>query len=234
MNKYLGSPLVSNWKIYKDDLACFQFHQKFVVLNKPRYIGLTVLELSKLLMYQFHYNYFSKKFDNLKILFSDTDSFCYAIKTKEDLYKEIKDDIEWFDFSNYNKEHENFNNDNHLIPGKMKDEMGGKVITEFVGLRSKMYSVLLQNQKVKKTAKGFTRNMQKDIRHDNYLQCIDDDDNMIDFSFKGNKLEHSNHEIFLVEKTKAGLCAYNDKKYIKRIGNRQFLCKSFGHFNLRS
>ena len=157
VDKILKSPLVSKWKIYHEDLACFQLFQNSVVLNKPRYVGLTVLELSKLLMYDFHYNYFLEKFEDVKVLLSDTDSFCYLIKTKKDLYTEIKNDLHWFDFSNYSNEHENFNNDNHLIPGKMKDEMGGKKINEFVGLRSKMYSVLIENNTIKKQLKDFKK-----------------------------------------------------------------------------
>ena len=232
VDKILKSPLVSKWKIYHEDLACFQLFQNSVVLNKPRYVGLTVLELSKLLMYDFHYNYFLEKFEDVKVLLSDTDSFCYLIKTKKDLYTEIKNDLHWFDFSNYCDEHENFNNDNHLIPGKMKDEMGGKKINEFVGLRSKMYSVLIENNTIKKTAKGFQKNMQSNIHHSEYLRCIDDDTRMLDLSFSGNKIEHENHEIFLVEKTKSGLCAFNDKKHIRKTGHREFQCKSFGHYSL--
>ena len=73
-------------------------------------------------------------------------------------------DLDWFDFSNYNKDHENYNADNHLVPGKMKDEMGGKIINEFVGLRSKMYSITVENQSDKRAAKGFLRNIISDMK----------------------------------------------------------------------
>ena len=230
IEKILRSPLVSDWKIYHENLASFELISKSVTLNKPRYVGLTVLELSKLLMYNFHYNYILKKFENVKILLSDTDSFCYNIKTKKDFYKTIKEDLDWFDFSNYNKDHENYNADNHLVPGKMKDEMGGKIIEEFVGLRSKMYSITVKNQHDKRAAKGFLRNIQKNkIRHEDYLKCIDD---VTDMTFTGNKIHHENHEIFLMEITKRGLCAYNDKKHIEKKGFRDFDCTSFGHYKL--
>ena len=229
VDKILRSPLLNDWIIYNEDLASFEINPTSVTLNKPRAVGLTVLELSKLLMYDFHYNYFLKKFENVKVLLSDTDSFCYYIKTKKDFYKIIKEDLDWFDFSNYNKGHENYNNDNHLVPGKMKDEMGGKIIDEFVGLRSKMYSLTVQNQQDKKAAKGFLRSIQKDIRHEDYLRCIDE---TTDLSFTGHKIHHEHHQIFLSEDTKKGLCAYNDKKYIDKKGFRNFNCLSFGHYKL--
>ena len=229
VDKILRSPLLNDWIIYNEDLASFEINPSSVTLNKPRAVGLTVLELSKLLMYDFHYNYFLKKFENVKVLLSDTDSFCYYIKTKKDFYKTIKEDLDWFDFSNYNKEHENYNTDNHLVPGKMKDEMGGKIIDEFVGLRSKMYSLTVQNQQDKKAAKGFLRSIQKDIRHEDYLRCIDE---TTDLSFTGHKIHHEHHQIFLSEDTKKGLCAYNDKKYIDKKGFRNFNCLSFGHYKL--
>ena len=229
VDKILRSPLLNDWIIYNEDLASFEINPTSVTLNKPRAVGLTVLELSKLLMYDFHYNYFLKKFENVKVLLSDTDSFCYYIKTKKDFYKTIKEDLDWFDFSNYNKGHENYNNDNHLVPGKMKDEMGGKIIDEFVGLRSKMYSLTVQNQQDKKAAKGFLRSIQKDIRHEDYLRCIDE---TTDLSFTGHKIHHEHHQIFLSEDTKKGLCAYNDKKYIDKKGFRNFNCLSFGHYKL--
>ena len=229
VDKILRSPLLNDWIIYNEDLASFEIYPSCVTLNKPRAVGLTVLELSKLLMYDFHYNYFLKKFENVKVLLSDTDSFCYYIKTKKDFYKTIKEDLDWFDFSNYNKEHENYNTDNHLVPGKMKDEMGGKIIDEFVGLRSKMYSLTVQNQQDKKAAKGFLRSIQKDIRHEDYLRCIDE---TTDLSFTGHKIHQEHHQIFLSEVTKKGLCAYNDKKYIDKKGFRNFNCFSFGHYKL--
>ena len=229
VDKILRSPLLNDWIIYNEDLASFEINPTSVTLNKPRAVGLTVLELSKLLMYDFHYNYFLKKFENVKVLLSDTDSFCYYIKTKKDFYKTIKEDLDWFDFSNYNKEHENYNTDNHLVPGKMKDEMGGKIIDEFVGLRSKMYSLTVQNQQDKKAAKGFLRSIQKDIRHEDYLRCIDE---TTDLSFTGHKIHQEHHQIFLSEVTKKGLCAYNDKKYIDKKGFRNFNCFSFGHYKL--
>lgn len=232
VNKLLMSPLIEDFKIYHENLACFQMYKQSVTLNKPRYVGLAVLDLSKLLLYRFYYKYILEKFENVKILMSDTDSFCLFIKTSKDFYDQIKADKDWFDFSNYNKDHPNYNKDNFLIPGKMKDEMAGKKIKEFAGLRSKMYSVKVEDNKDKKTAKGLLRSIQKNIRHEDYLKCIDDEDKKLALSFTGKKIHSENHELFLAEVNKRGLCNYNDKKYINKKGFRDFQCISFGHFIL--
>ena len=107
-----------------------------------------------------------------------------------------------------------------------------KKIKEFAGLRSKMYSVKVEDNKDKKTAKGLLRSIQKNIRHEDYLKCIDDEDKKLALSFTGKKIHSENHELFLAEVNKRGLCNYNDKKYINKKGFRDFQCISFGHFIL--
>ena len=126
--------------------------KKSVKLNKSKYIGSAILALSKTVVCDFHYNYMMKKFMDCKLLFSDTDILCYSIPGVEDIYKEIKDS-EWFDFSNFPKNHPNFNVDNKMISGKFKNESQANPILEFVGLRSKMYSILPMEGHKKATAK---------------------------------------------------------------------------------
>ena len=92
-------------------------------------------------MYDFHYSYFKVNYD-VKLLFTDTDSLVYEIKGVNDVYERIYSDKDLFDFSNYSKEPKFYDDSNKKVIGKMKDEMGGKVISEFVGLRSKMYSLI--------------------------------------------------------------------------------------------
>ena len=123
-----------------------------IMLNKPTYVGFTVLELSKLLMYKFHYTYILTKYPNAKLLFTDTDSLCYDIATG-DIYKDMYQDAVHFDTNDYCKDHFLFSNVNKKVLGKMKDETAGLAVKEFVGLRSKMYS-MTYSDKEKKTAKG--------------------------------------------------------------------------------
>ena len=107
-------------------------------LNKPIYVGFCVLELSKLLMYNWHYNYFVKNFD-CSLLFTDTDSLVYEIRGVDDVYEKMYEDRGLFDFSDYSEKSKYYDDSNKKVIGKMKDDMGGKVISEFVGLKSKMY-----------------------------------------------------------------------------------------------
>ena len=122
------------------------------MLNKPIYVGFTVLELSKWLMYDFHYNFIKKHFDT-KLLFTDTDSLTYEIKS-DDVYEESFKHKHLFDFSNLSKNSKFFDETNKTVIGKMKDESEGKINDEFVGLKSKMHSMKNNDDKETNTAKG--------------------------------------------------------------------------------
>ena len=119
------------------------------MLNKPIYVAFTVLDLSKWKMYDFHFNFIKKNFD-AELLFTDTDSLIYEIKS-ENVYEKWKD---LFDFSNYSKDSKFFDNAKKKVIGKMKDEFGGVVIVEFIGLKPKMYSIKKIDGKEHNTAKG--------------------------------------------------------------------------------
>ena len=112
-------------------------------MNKPIYLGLSILEISKILMYEFWYDYMKPKYnDNVRLCYMDTDSFVMHIKTN-DFYKDIAGDVEnRFDTSNYEVNRPLPTGKNKKIIGLMKDELGGKIITEFVTLRPKTYSFL--------------------------------------------------------------------------------------------
>ena len=96
-----------------------------------------ILELSKVLMYEFHYDYIKNKYDNKsKLLVTGTDNLMNEIKT-EDVYEDFSSNKERFDFSNYSTKSKYYDNSNRLVIGKMKDEAGGVAIKEFVGLKLK-------------------------------------------------------------------------------------------------
>ena len=109
------------------------------MLNKPIYVGFTVLDLSKWRMYDFHYNFTIKNFD-AELFFTDTDSLNYEIKS-ENVYEEFFKCKHLFDFSNYSKDSQFFDQTNKKVIGKIKDEFGRVIVIEFVGLKSKMYSM---------------------------------------------------------------------------------------------
>ena len=162
--------------------------KKEVVLNKPIYVGMAILELSKLHMYKFHYDFIKTKYGNkAKLLFTDTDSLCYCIET-EDVYEDMKANNELFDMSNYG-ENENtakyFDATNKKVLGKFKDEYGGIIVFEFVGLKPKMYSMQTMEGKEKATGKGINRCVLKKIPHQRFKDCIQSD-NIIDQMLLGH------------------------------------------------
>ncbi len=136
----------SNFKkgnIFHEKLIAVNMEKTTIKLFKPIYLGMSILDLSKTLMYKFHYNYIKPKWeDKSRLLFTDTDSLCYEIKTNN-AYKDISEDVdEWYDTSNYDKDHPSrlYTNKNKKVIGFMKDECGGNDIVEFVGLKPKSYS----------------------------------------------------------------------------------------------
>ena len=128
-----------------------------VKMNKPLYLGMSILDISKILMYEFWYNYIIPKYgDRAKLCYTDTDSFIINIIT-EDFFQDISNDVEkWFDMSNYDKNDKRplLIGKNKKVPGLFKDELGGKIITEFVALRPKAYAYLDDYGNDHKKAKG--------------------------------------------------------------------------------
>ena len=111
-----------------------------LVLNKPVYTGMTILENSKIMMYDFYYNHLKARYKTkCDLIYTDTDSLLLHIQT-EDVYKDMKDYLWLYDTSNYPKEHPLYDVRNKKVLGKMKDECGGELIEEVVALKPKMYS----------------------------------------------------------------------------------------------
>ena len=130
-------------------------------MSKAVYLGLSVLELNKILMYKFWYDYVKPKYDEkAKLYYMDTDSFIVDIKT-DNIYQDIgKDDVKTrFDTSNYELERPLHKGEKKRVIGLMKDELGGEIMTKFVGLRAKTYSYLLDNFSEDKRAKGKFENL---------------------------------------------------------------------------
>ena len=157
-----------------EDLSIIEMNKTRVKMNKPIYLGLSILDISKLLMYEFWYDYMKPKYGNdVKLCYMDADSFIINIKT-EDFYKDIANDVEkMFDTSNYEVDRPLPTGKNKKVIGLMKDELGGGIITEFVALRPKTYSYLTDDCKENKKAKG-TKNcvIKRMIKFDDYKKCI--------------------------------------------------------------
>ena len=144
-------------KILDNDLVAVCKNKVTLTLNKSAYIVMCMLEFSKVLMYDFHYDYIKNKYsNNSRLLFTETDCLMYEIKT-EDVYEEM------FDFSNYSTKSKYYDNSNKLVAGKMKDKTAGLAIEEFVGLKPMMYSYLIDDNSEHKKAKCHSHNENEDV-----------------------------------------------------------------------
>ena len=143
-------------------------------MNKPIYLGLSILETSKTLMYEFWYDYMKPKYgDNVKLCYMDTDSFIMHIKTEE-FYKGIAKDVEKrFDTSNYEVNRPLPTGKNRQVIGLMKDEVGRKIMTEFVALRPKTYSYLTDDCEEDEKAKGTKKCViERRLKFNDYKDCL--------------------------------------------------------------
>ena len=153
-----------NSKIFNENLVAVDKIKETLKLDRPAYVGICILDLSKTLMYDFNYNYLKKRYNNkTKLLFTDTDSLCYEIETR-DSYEELRQDKNLFYNSDYPKDSKCFDSTNKKVIGKFKDEAAGMPIVEFIGLLSKVYSHVKENGKNEKTAKGVRKRYKKEYQ----------------------------------------------------------------------
>ena len=160
--------------LISEDLSIIEMKKTKIKINKVIYLGLSILEVSKILMYEFWYDYMKPKYnDNVKLCYMDTDSFVMNIKTNN-FYKDIAHDVyNRFDTSNYGANRPLPIGKNKKVIGLMKDELGGEIITDFIVLRPKTYSYLADNDKIDKKAKGTKKcAINKVIKFDDYKKCL--------------------------------------------------------------
>jgi hypothetical protein len=157
--------------------------------------------------------------DKCKLSFTDTDILTYHIYT-EDLYKDMDDNKEYLDRSDYNMSgYRSQDNTNKKVVNKFKNETNGVPIEEFIGLRSKCYSILLDDDKEKKTAKGVKKSaVKKVINHQDYKNCLFGDFNQQRLNVSFYNLKSINHQISLYQFIKTGLSCYDDKRYLLEDG----------------
>ena len=153
-SKLVSEPNYHRMNYVSEDLSIIEMKRTKVKMNKPIYLGLSILETSKTLIYEFWHDYMKPKYGiNVKLCYMDTDSSIMSIKT-EDFYKDIANDVEKrFDTSNYEVDRPLPTGKNKKVIGLMKDELGGRIITEFVALRPKTYSYLTDDYKENKKSK---------------------------------------------------------------------------------
>ena len=223
----VSKPTYVSSKIFNENLIAVHKIKETLTLNRPAYVGMCILDLSKTLMYDFHYNFIKKKYnDKAKLLFTDTDSLTYEIEA-EDVYSDFWKHKKKFDNSDYRIDSPFFDATNKKVIGKFKDEAAGVPITEFVGLRSKMYSYIKENNSGGKTAKGIKKNViKKDIVHENYKEVL----------MKQQQLHHKmktirsvKHKLSSYEINKVSLSCFDDKRYILDNGISTL---AYGHYKI--
>ena len=213
--KLVSQPNFERATIFDKNFIAVHMKRTEVKFDKPVYVGQAILDLSKTLMFDFHYNYIRKKYHNkAELLFTDTDSLMYEIRT-EDFYKDISQDIETkFDTSDYPKEHPSgiLTGVNKKVIGMFKDEVAGKQLTHFVGLRPKLYSFKVEEDKTTKKCKGMKKNVvKKGIQFEDYVKCLFSGEKQMR---KMNIIRSENHDIYSKEVNKIALSNDDDKRKI--------------------
>jgi len=177
--KMIALPTFKHAEIINEDLVMLHRLPTKIKQNKPIYTGFSILEISKAHMYRFHYDVVLAKYGlDCRLLFTDTDSFCYHIKT-DDVYIDMQTFSDDLDTSSYPKDSTHdalktlYSPQNAKVLGKFKDECNGTAPLEFVGLRSKMYSLLVSREEAKMTAKGIKKSfVKKHVKHSMFLQTL--------------------------------------------------------------
>ena len=229
LDKLTAKPTFVSSKILNENLMAVHKIKEMLTLNRPAYVGMCILDLSKTLMYDFDYNYVKKKFGNkAKLLFTDTDSLTYEIET-EDVYEDLWENKELFDNSEYPKDSPYQFQENKKTIGKFKDEACGKVISEFIGLRSKMYSYIMDCGKGGMTAKGIKKNIiRKDLLHKNYKETLIKEGQM---RHKMRTIRSVKHQLHSYEINKISLSCFDDKRYLHDNGISSY---AYGHYKIRN
>ena len=230
-SKLVSEPNYHTINLISEDLSIIEMKKTKVKMNKPIYLGLSILEISKTLMYEFWYDYMKPKCnDNVRLCYMDTDSFVMHIKTN-DFYKDIASDVEnRFDTSNYEVNTSETTAEpsslersalarrplptgkNKKVIGLMKDELGGKIITEFVTLRPKTYSFLTDDGKEDKKAKGTKKCViKKIIKFNDYKKCLLNGEIILKSQqrFISNK-----HDVYTENINKIALSNNDDKRIV--------------------
>ena len=229
--KLAAKPNYKGRKIFSENLISVHLKKTSLTMNKPVYLGMCILDLSKTIMYDFHYNYIKPKYGvKAKLLFTDTDSLMYEIET-EDFYKDISEDVkDRFDTSDYPENHPSGipTGINKKVLGMFKDEAAGKIIKEFVGLRSKLYSFKMDEGKESKKCKGIKKQVvESSISHEDYKTCLRTGKEQLR---KQNILRSYEHEVFTEEVNKVALSALDDKRYILGDGVHTL---AWGHYKIK-
>ncbi|XP_047035542.1 uncharacterized protein LOC124641502 isoform X1 [Helicoverpa zea] len=222
--KLISKPNLKSIYILNENFVVIQLNQEKVTLDRPIYIGFTVLEYAKQHLYQFHYDFIKNKYKNQTMLcYTDTDSLLYYIHTN-DFYADITQNISQFDTSNFSEDNPyGIFKRNAKVPGLFKDELGGDVISEFVGLRAKLYCISSVKTHIKK-AKGITKHVTRKLSSTNYKTALLNDKT---YKHKMMIIKSMKHVLYTQEINKVALNRNDDKR---QILPNQIYTLPWGHY----
>ena len=224
--KLTAKPHFKNFTIYHDKLVSVEMNVTRIKFNKPIYIGQAILDISKTLAYDFHHHMKDRYQDKIELCYGDTDSGVYLIKT-EDIYQDMKQEMHLYDTSDYPKDHILYSTNNKKVVGKMKDEHNGRIFTEFVGLRSKMYAMQVEDGEVTKRAKGTSKIVVKNtLTLDDYRNIVL---NKTRITRVQNRIMSKRHNLSTVKQNKLALSWEDDKRVILEDGINTL---PYGHYLL--
>ena len=210
--KCVNNPSFKHSHIINENLVGVEKQKPKLKLDKPIFIGMSILDLSKQHMYKFYYDVMKPKYgENIRMVYTDTDSFVFHTKT-DDIYQDLKEINDEMDFSGYDKNHKCYDATNKKVLGKFKDECEGKIMTGFIGLRPKCYAFKIHgDDKEYKKCKGTAKNtVKRKIKYDDYNKVLETNE-VIHRSF--NSIRSKNHKIFSINTTKVSLNSYENKRY---------------------
>ena len=231
-NKLVSEPNYHTINYISEDLSIIKMNKTKAKMNKPIYLGLSILDISKILMYEFWSDYMKPKYGNtVKLCYMDTDSFVMNIKTN-DFYKDIANDVEnRFDTSNYKRNRPLPIGKNKKVIGLMKNKLGGKIITEFVTLRPKTYSYLTDDGKEDKKAKGTKKcTIKRMIKFNDYKNCLLKDKVLLKSQ---QRFTSKNHDVYTEDINKIALSNDDDKRIVSsnKIKSYPYGYKGKEHIN---
>ena len=219
--KYVMKLNLKDGRPFSKHLFAVEMGNTEIKMDRSVYFGQVILDLSKMLTYEFHYDYMRPKYDSkAKLCYIDTDSFVYEIET-EDFYRDIAKDVETrFDTSGYSKDKNRPLpiGKNKKVVGVMKDELGGKIMIEIVALRTKIYAY---NRKIDKKVedkccKGTKKCVVVEgLTFDDYKTCLFDDETI---HREQMLFENKKHEVYTVNKHKVALNRDDDKRLAQADG----------------
>ena len=211
--KLVPEPNYHAAKQLSENLLAIEMKKTKVKMNKPVYLGMSVLDISKTLMYEFWYDYIKPKYkEKAKLCYMDTDSFIINIFT-EGFFEDINNDVEiWFDTSNYDK------NDKRPLPmcmnkkviGMFKDELGRKIMKEFCALRAKTYAYLMDDDSEKKKAKGIKKYViKRRLMFENYKDSLFNNKTILKSQLR---FKSDHHDAYTEEVNKTALNSNDDNR----------------------